>query len=70
MRNVTRHMRPDSQPRMGLKDDVVGKVCEKALVQDHRAHCLQKHARVSFGLCRAFHFVVIFVMDVLASGCS
>ena len=55
---------------MGLKDDVVGKASEKAFEQDHRAPCLQQHARMSFGWRRAYHFVVVFVMDVLASGSS
>ena len=60
----------DFQARMGLKDDVVGKASEKAFEQDHRAPCLQQHARMSFGWRRASHFVVVFVMDVLASGSS
>ena len=50
---------------MGLKDDVVGMASEKAFEQDHRAPCLQQHARMSFGWHRASHFVVVFVMDVL-----
>ena len=57
MTNITRHMRQDSQTRMGLKSDVVGKASEKAFEQDHRAPCLQQHARMSFGWRRASHVV-------------
>ena len=57
LKNVTRHMRQDTQTSMGLKDDVVGKASEKALVQDHRAHCLQQHAHMSFEWRRGSHVV-------------
>ena len=67
VKNITRHVRQDSQTWMGLKDDVVGKASEKARVQDHRAPCLKQHARMMFGWRRASHFVMVFVMDVLAS---
>ena len=53
VKNITRQMRQDTQTRMGLKDDVVGKASQKVLVQDHRAHCLQRHARMSFEWRRA-----------------
>ena len=46
-------MRQDSQTWMGLKDDVVGKVCETALEHDHRAQRRQEHARLSFEKLRA-----------------
>ena len=43
-------------PGWVFKDDV-GKAFQKVLVQDHRAHCLQQHARMSFGWRRASHVV-------------
>ena len=55
--NVTRHMRQGSHIPMGLKNGVVGETSQKALVQEHRAPCLQQHARMSFGWRRASHFV-------------
>ena len=48
VKNITRHMRQDTQTWMGLQADVVGKASKKALVQDHRAPCLQQHAHMSF----------------------
>ena len=77
MKNISRHRRQDSQVFKGLKGDIE--------MEDHRAHCLQEHARMSFEWRRASHFVsfrclgcvnirshcvMIFVIDVLASGCS
>ena len=56
---------------MGLKDGVVGETSQKALVQEHRAPCLQQHARMSFGWRRASHFVttwcVLFVAWVAST---
>ena len=57
MKNVTRTQGKTPKPGWVFKDDVVGKAFEKALVQDHRAHCLQQHAHMSFEWRRASHVV-------------
>ena len=49
LKNISRHRRHYSQVFKGLKGDIE--------MEDHRAHCLQEHARMSFEWRRASHFV-------------